>query len=96
MTVGASSPGGLTAAFTFSPTAPLEDTEVNFNASTSTSADPITNYKWDFGDGATASTAQKTTTHEFENPGIYVVTLTIRDSKGRTATTTSNVTVTAP
>ncbi len=88
VTVGTSSPGGLAAAFTFSPTAPLEDTVVNFNATTSTSADPITNYKWDFGDGGTASTAQKTASHTFTDPGTYVVTLTIRDSKGRTATTT--------
>ena len=63
------SPGGLAAAFTFSPTAPLEDTVVNFNATTSTSADPITNYKWDFGDGGTASTAAKTTSHTFDQPG---------------------------
>jgi PKD repeat protein len=94
--VGTSSPGGLAAAFTFSPTAPLEDSVVNFNATTSTSADPITNYKWDFGDGGTASTASKTATHTFADPGTYVVTLTIRDSKGRTATTTKNVAVTAP
>jgi PKD repeat protein len=94
--VGTSSPGGLAAAFTVSPTSPLEDTVVNFNATTSTSADPITNYKWDFGDGGTASTAQKTATHTFDDPGTYVVTLTIRDSKGRTATTTKNVTVAAP
>jgi PKD repeat protein len=96
VTVGTSSPGGLAAAFTFSPTAPLEDTVVNFNATTSTSADPITNYTWDFGDGGTASTAAKTTSHTFANPGTYVVTLTIQDSKGRTATTAKNVAVTAP
>lgn len=94
--VGTASPGGLSAKFTFSPTAPLEDTVVNFNASTSTSADPITNYNWDFGDGATASIAEKTTSHTFANPGIYVVTLIVTDSKGRTATTSSNVTVAAP
>jgi PKD repeat protein len=96
VTIATDSPGGLAAAFTFSPTSPLEDTAVNFNASTSTSADPITNYKWDFGDGGTASTAAKTTAHTFDDPGTYVVTLTIRDSKGRTATTTKNVAVTAP
>ena len=68
VTVGTVSPGGLTAAFTFSPTAPLADDVVNFNATTSTSADPITNYKWDFGDGGTASTAAKTTSHTFVDP----------------------------
>ena len=96
VTVGTSSPGGLTAAFTFSPTAPVPNDVVNFNATTSTSADPITNYKWDFGDGGTASTAAKTTTHAYTDPRIYVVTLTITDSKGRKATTTQNVTVATP
>jgi len=97
VTVGTSSPGGLTAAFTFSPTSPMPDTDVNFNASTSTSADPITNYKWDFGDGkATVSTGQATVKHKFDDPGVYIVTLTIRDNKGRTAITTQTVTVAEP
>jgi len=93
VTIATDSPGGLTAAFTFSPTAPLEDTAVNFNASTSTSADPITNYKWDFGDGDTASTAAKTTSHTFDDPGTYVVTLTVVDPLGRTASSSQSVTV---
>ena len=41
----------------------------------STSADPIVNYKWDFGDGGTATPRQPTTTHTFTDPGTYVVTL---------------------
>ncbi len=97
VTVGADSPGGLTARFTFSPTSPVEDTDVNFNATTSTGADPIVNYKWDFGDGKpTVSSAQPTTKHKFDNPGTYVVTLTIKDSKGRTAISTQTVTIAAP
>ena len=96
VSVGTSSPGGLAANFTFSPTAPFPGDVVNFNASTSTSADPIVNYKWDFGDGATASTSSKTATHTYTTSRIYVVTLTVRDSKGRTATTTKNVTVPEP
>lgn len=96
VSVGTSSPGGLTAGFTFSPTAPIPNDVVNFNATTSTSADPITNYKWDFGDGGTDSTTAKTTTHAYTDPRIYVVTLTITDSKGRKATTTKNITVATP
>jgi chitodextrinase len=46
VTVGTSSAGGLTAAFTFSPSGPTAGSSVNFNASTSTSADPIASYKW--------------------------------------------------
>ena len=96
VTVAASSPGGLTAAFTFSPTGPTPGVVVNFNATTSTSADPIVNYKWDFGDGGTASSALPTRTHAYAAPGAYIVTLTIKDSKDRTATTTKTVTVAAP
>jgi PKD repeat protein len=96
VTVGTSSPGGLTAAFTFSPTDPTPGTVVNFNAATSTSADPIVSYKWDFGDGGTATSTQPTRTHPFATTGTYVVTLTIKDSKGRTATTSTEVTVVAP
>jgi PKD repeat protein len=93
VTVGTSSPGGLAAAFTFSPTAPVQDTSVNFNASTSTSADPIVEYRWNFGDGSTATRTTATVAHTFNDPGTYVVTLRIKDSKGRTAIVTEDVTV---
>jgi PKD repeat protein len=93
VTVATSSPGGLTPAFTFSPTSPVQDTDVNFNASTSTSADPIVEYRWNFGDSATATRTTPTVTHQFDDPGTYVVTLRIKDSKGRTATLTRDVTI---
>lgn len=93
VTVGTSSPGGLTAAFTFSPASPLQDTAVNFNASASTSADPIVEYQWDFGDGSTATRTTPTVAHTFADPGTYVVTLRIKDSKGRTALRTAEVAV---
>jgi PKD repeat protein len=96
VTVGTSSPGGLTAAFTFSPTDPTPGAVVNFNAATSTSADPIVSYKWDFGDGGTASSTQPTRSHTFTTAGTFVVTLTIQDSKGRTATKTTEVAVAVP
>ena len=94
--VGTDSPGGLSAKFTFSPTDPTPGTVVNFNASTSTSADPIVEYRWDFGNGATAVRSTPTTTRSYATAGSYVVTLRIKDSKGRTAITTQSVTVTAP
>ena len=93
VSVGTSSPGGLTAAFTFSPTAPTQGTSVNFNASTSTSADPIVEYRWDFGDGSTSTRTTATVAHTFDDPGTYVVTLRIKDSKGRTAIVTDDVSV---
>ncbi len=85
--------GGLTAAFSFSPTAPTSGAAVNFNASASQSPDPITSYKWDFGDGAIVTTATPTTSHPYGSAGSYTVTLVITDSNGRTALTTQTVTV---
>lgn len=96
VTVSASSPGGLSAAFTVSPSGPLTGQSVNFNASTSTSADPIVSYKWDFGDGTHTTTSSPTTSHTYSTAGSYTVTLTLRDSQNRTATTTKQVQVTEP
>lgn len=93
VTVGTSSPGGLTAAFTFSPTSPAANVAVNFNASSSTGSAAITSYKWDFGDGHTTTTANKTVSHTFTANGTFVVTLTVKDANGLTATTNQQVTV---
>jgi glucose/arabinose dehydrogenase len=40
---------------------------------------PLT-YSWDFGDGATTSTASPTVTHQYATPGAKTVTLVVRDS----------------
>jgi PKD repeat protein len=94
VTVGTSSAGGLSANFTFSPSAPASGSPVNFDASTSTFADPIVSYSWNFGDGApVATTGSPTIAHTFGSPGDYVVTLTIKDSKGRTANMIQTVTI---
>jgi PKD repeat protein len=92
VTVGTSSPGGLTAAFTFSPTSPASGTPVNFNASTSTGT--ISSYKWDFGDGSTTNTASKTTSHTYSAVGTFVVTLTV--TSGSLTATTSQTLSTGP
>ena len=67
---------------------------VRFNGSASTAsskADNIIRYKWDFGDGSTAT--GKNVTHIFPVIGKYVVTLTVTDKNGgsNTATVTINV-----
>jgi PKD repeat protein len=100
VTVGPPSPP--TAALTFSPTNPTPTTTVNFNASGSRAFNgaTITEYRWDFG-GATASGALVTTsplnTAVFGASSAasrtYLVTVTVVDSNGQTATTTVNVTV---
>jgi len=96
VTVSSSSTAGLTANFTFSPASPKVGTSVSFNASSSTSADRITKYSWDFGDGTGGSGPSPTTSHTFTVAGSYNVTLTVTDSRGRTALKTTAVNVVDP
>ncbi len=65
---------------------------VTFNAAESHDPDGyIVAYAWDFGDGTTATGI--TTSHAYEDNGVYTVTLTVTDNDGATgsATTTKNV-----
>jgi len=60
-----------------------EDQVVTFDASASsdTASDlPLLTYTWDFGDGNTATGL--TVSHIYLNPGIYDVTLTVKDDDG--------------
>jgi PKD repeat protein len=91
----------LTADFTFSPTDPHNNIQVNFNASSSRSTDPIASYLWDFGDGTPpvtnlAPNFSATHTYTVTVTTTFVVRLTITDSAGRTATVTRNVQVLFP
>jgi Asp-tRNA(Asn)/Glu-tRNA(Gln) amidotransferase A subunit family amidase/PKD repeat protein len=73
-------------------TAPLAVT-----ADASSSVDPdgeIVGYSWSFGNGQTASGVTASAT--YDTPGTYVVSLTVIDDRGGTATATSTVTVAAP
>lgn len=83
---------GLTPRFVFTPAAPTDHQTVIFDASTSTSTGAsIVSYRWNFGDGDTATgiTAQ----HDFEEPGTFIVTLTVTDSIGRVNQASQAVTV---
>ena len=84
---------GLQPRFTFTPSAPTDHQNVLFDASTSTapSNNPIVTYSWNFGDGQTAS--GPTPSHSYNNPGTYVVTLTIGDQYNRTASTSQPIDV---
>ncbi len=65
-----------------SGTAPLI---VNFDASAASDADGfIVSYAWDFADGGTATSMQ--TSHSFNTPGSYAVTLTVTDNDGVSTT----------
>ena len=67
---------------------------VAFDASASTSADgSALSYTWDFGDGQRGN--GRTIAHVFAAAGTPLVTLTVIDGAGRSATTTRTVTVAA-
>jgi PKD repeat protein len=86
--------GAPTANITFSPSSPHVGTQVNFDASstTTTGGATIVGWAWSFGDGTSASTGPQVA-HTFAAAATYVVRVTVTDSAGRTATATANVTV---
>ena len=59
----------------------------------SESSGTIVSYDWNFGDGTTGSGVR--TSHEYEDPGTYVILLTVTDVFGSTDTETGSVTVTS-
>ena len=80
------------AVFSYSPSAPLVDQTINFDASASNPVGgTITEYLWKFGDGQTGT--GETTTHSYATTGPFTVNLTVTDSEGLTNFTTRTVTV---
>lgn len=79
-----------TAAFTSSCT----DLDCAFNDGSTDSDGTIATRSWTFGDGGTAVTANPT--HSYAAAGSYVVTLTVIDDDGASATTSATVTVSDP
>ena len=81
--------------FTWYPLVPKVGETVSFDASPSIpSGWPITEYKWNFGDGQTASGV--IATHNFTDAEIFTVTLNVTDSKGLWNTTQQQVQVVQP
>jgi PKD repeat protein len=85
--------GGVdpTAAFSSSPSDPLVNQPVNFNASASRAAPgrTIVKYEWDFGDGTFGSGA--VTSHTYSLARSYVIVLTVTDDSGKKGTATGTV-----
>ncbi|HEY2432908.1 MAG TPA: PKD domain-containing protein [Vicinamibacterales bacterium] len=84
-----------TATFVTSPSSPIIDQQINFNASGS-QAEPghtITSWAWNFGDGTLAD--GPLVTHSYPLAGSYTVTLKTTDDAGRKSDLTSQaITVT--
>jgi PKD repeat protein len=86
-------PDGMVPKFTFTPGGATDHQSVFFDASTSTwnPTNPIEGFSWNFGDGETAT--GMTTTHSFDEPGTFLVTLTMTDVFGREASTTQTIVI---
>ena len=83
------------AIFEYSPKSIHIFQEVTFNASKSFGVvSPIVKYKWNFGDGHTAT--GRIVTHTYTLPGRYKVTLTVYDSSGLSSTCTMEIYVGFP
>lgn len=85
--------GFTKAYFTYSPIQPVINEVVVFNGSSSTSSADITEFKWDFGDGTTATGASPA--HVYNEAGAYTVLLTITSAVG-TSTYTQQINVAEP
>ena len=84
------------AEFTYTPTDPIIDQQITFDASLSTDIDgTITTYNWDFGDESDIQTGE-VIDHAYQNQGTYTITLTVMDDTGLTDTQIQTVTIPIP
>ena len=80
--------GGIAALFTYSPSNPLANETVTFNATASFSREGyILNHTWNFGDTNITTTTSPIMNHSYIDVGIYNVTLTVTDNASLTDTT---------
>ena len=90
---------GPTAAFSYNPQAGAPPLEVTFNAAASTTdADQITAYQWDFGDGSAPISGPDLlqVSHVYAATGTFTATLTVVDSAGGQDSSAVPVGVIAP
>jgi len=82
------------ASFTENATIVLTGEIIHFDASTSYDQDgSIVNYFWDFGDGTTGTGVA--VDHSYSDNGTYIVTHTVTDDDGATASANAAITVTS-
>ncbi|KAA0253675.1 PKD domain-containing protein [Acidobacteria bacterium ACD] len=83
-------PPNVTSA-TASPSNPTVGQTVSFSCSASPGSNPISSYRWTFGDGGSATTAQAT--HAYASNGTYTATCTVTDTASRTGSRSTYVSV---
>ena len=70
--------------FTYSPPNPSAGATVQFTDCSTDPDDLIISWSWNFGDGTTEMGILSS--HAFDSPGKYTVTLTVKDALGETGT----------
>jgi PKD repeat protein len=100
VSVATSPTSGILASLTFSPTAPKAGQSIQFNASGSRGEQgaQVAEYRFNFGVPGVPEVVGTSpiVAYTYATQGSYLVTLTIRDSSGKTATTTVPVSIAAP
>lgn len=77
------------------PDPPLANQSATFTATaTPASGHNIVSYAWNFGDGNTQTTTGPTVTKTYSAVGTYVVTVTVTDDVGQTASVSKSITIT--
>lgn len=69
----------------------VDGTQVTFTDASTDIGDDIISWSWDFGDGNTSF--EQSPTHDYQQAGLYSVSLTVTDSQGNSNTTTSEITI---
>ena len=69
----------------------VNDESISFDASGSSDNVGIVSYEWDFGDGTNGTGI--TLAHSYSDPGVYNVTLTVKDAAGNTQIDLITVTI---
>jgi PKD repeat protein len=84
---------GPSADFTFSPSNPAMNQDIQFNGSTSRAGTghTLVRYDWNFGSGSPQSGVA--VTKAYDTAGTYNVTLTVTDEVGQSATIAKSVTI---
>jgi PKD repeat protein len=77
-----------------SPNPPLAGQLATFSATVTPAPNrTITNYEWNFGDGTSQTTSGPTVTKRYATQGVYVVTLTVTQDTGQTASLSQQVNI---